>query len=156
MYASAKTLLDIESDGASYLDLALVVQEHGTAGCVANDLEQLFRRAIFNVLVGNHDDHLRNHGFLRTATGWSLSPAFDINPNPDKDVHVLALDALDPSPHTSVLLAHHASFRLTTDQAQSITRKTRDTIRHWEQAAHALGAKRSEISLMTTVIRPEG
>jgi serine/threonine-protein kinase HipA len=37
---------------------------------------------VFNVLTGNTDDHLRNHGFLRVRDGWRLSPAYDLNPNP--------------------------------------------------------------------------
>jgi serine/threonine-protein kinase HipA len=51
------------------------------------DLEQLFRRVIFNVAVGNRDDHLRNHGFIRELAGWRLSPAYDMNPNPAKSEH---------------------------------------------------------------------
>lgn len=102
MYASAKTLLDLESEGASYLDLAMAVQDNGAAESVQSGLKELFRRAVFNVLVGNRDDHLRNHGFLRAPTGWTLAPAFDVNPNPDKDVHVLALNEADPTPDTSI------------------------------------------------------
>src|SRR5690606_10570823 len=120
MYASARTLLDMDSDGASYLDLAGAIEEQGASGTIADGLEQLFRRAVFNVLVGNRDDHLRNHGFLRAPTGWVLSPAFDVNPNPDKDVHVLALDDADPSPDTQLLTAQHAFFRLDAGRAAGI------------------------------------
>ncbi len=155
MYASAKTLLDMESDGASYLDLAMAVQDNAAAGSVHTGLEELFRRAIFNVLSGNRDDHLRNHGFLRAPTGWTLAPAFDVNPNPDKQVHVLSLDAADPTPDTSILMAQHAYFRLDADAAHAIVEQVRGAIRSWPGEAKRLGAKASEVSLMEAVIDPD-
>lgn len=155
MYASAKTLLDMESDGASYLDLAMAVQDNGATGSVEPGLEELFRRAIFNILIGNRDDHLRNHGFLREPTGWTLAPAFDVNPNPDKDVHVLTLDDADPTPDTSTLLAQHAYFRLDADGAQAIVEQARVASRRWREVARSAGARNHEISLMKSVIDPE-
>lgn len=155
MYASAKTLLDMESDGASYLDLAMAVQDNGAAGSVEAGLSELFRRAVFNVLVGNRDDHLRNHGFLRAPTGWTLAPAFDVNPNPDKDVHVLALDAADPTPDTAVLIAQHAYFRLNASAAAAIVEAVRAAVRPWPDVARRLGAKGQEISMIEAVIDPD-
>lgn len=154
MYASAKTLLDMDGDGASYLDLAMAVQDNAAAGSVEAGLAELFRRAVFNVLVGNRDDHLRNHGFLRAPTGWTLAPAFDVNPNPDKDVHVLALDGVDPTPDTSLLMAQHAYFRLDANTAQAIVAKVRAAVRAWPSEAKRLGAKGQEISLMEAIIDP--
>lgn len=155
MYASAKTLLDMDSDDASYLDLAMAVQDNGAAGTIEAGLEQLFRRAIFNVLVGNRDDHLRNHGFLRDPTGWVLAPAFDVNPNPDKDVHVLTLDEADPTPDTSRLAAQHAYFRLDAATADAIIEDVRQSARQWFDEARRSGARAHEISLMEAVIDPD-
>ncbi|MCD9029535.1 type II toxin-antitoxin system HipA family toxin [Luteimonas sp. BDR2-5] len=155
MYASAKTLLDVDSNGASYLDLVAAVEGQGAGGTIADGLEQLFRRAVFNVLVGNRDDHLRNHGFLREPSGWVLSPAFDVNPNPDKDVHVLALDDADPTPDTRVLVAQHAFFRLDAGQAAHIVEEVRRALRPWAREAQASGANRQELSLLGAVIDPE-
>ena len=155
MYASARTLLDMDSDGASYLDLAGAIEEQGASGTIADGLEQLFRRAVFNVLVGNRDDHLRNHGVLRAPTGWVLSPAFDVNPNPDKDVHVLALDDADPSPDTQLLTAQHAFFRLDAGRAAGIMEEVRRAVRPWAREAKAAGADSQSLSLMGAVIDPE-
>lgn len=155
MYASARTLLDLDSDGASYLDLAMAVQDNGAAGRVEAGLEELFRRALFNVLVGNRDDHLRNHGFLREPTGWALAPAFDVNPNPDKDAHVLTLDEADPTPDTSILLANHAYFRLDAGRAQAVLDQVRGATRRWREIAKEARARGHEISLMESVIDPE-
>ena len=155
MYASAKTLLNMESDGASYLDLVTAVEDHGASGSIAAGLEQLFRRAVFNVLVGNRDDHLRNHGFLREPTGWVLSPAFDVNPNPDKAVHVLTLDDADPTPDTQTLLVQHAFFRLDAERAAGIVEEIRSAVRPWARHAKASAAKSQEVSLLGAVIDPE-
>lgn len=119
-FSSAMTQLDVtESDGRSYLDLVQAIETTGTSRQIARDLEQLFRRVLFNILIGNRDDHLRNHGFLRVGDGWQLSPAFDVNPNPDKDHHVLAIDEGDASPDSRVLLATADYYRLTKNGRRS-------------------------------------
>lgn len=155
LYASACTLLDRESDSASYLDLAEAVETQGAAGSVAEGLEQLFRRAVFNVLVGNRDDHLRNHGFLRQPTGWTLSPAFDVNPNPHKEMHVLALDEADPTPDTRLLLDTHAYYRMPREGAAQVLEQVRASVRQWVRVAQALGAGRHELAMMEPIIDPE-
>ena len=155
MYVSAATLVGIDADQAGYLDLVQAIEAHGARGRVAADLEQLFRRGVFNVLIGNRDDHLRNHGFLREKTGWRLSPAFDVNPNPDKDTHVLALDELDVTPDTRLLLRNRELFRLGAERAAQIVEEVRAAVRPWEARAKALRIKRAEIATLGAVIDPE-
>ncbi len=70
-----------DHEDASYLDIARAIAELGAPAAIEEDLHQLFRRVVFNVMTANRDDHLRNHGFLRTAEGWRLAPAFDVNPS---------------------------------------------------------------------------
>ena len=79
-FCLAMTLLGCkDSDvGQSYLELAGFILEQGSNS--KDDLEQLFRRLIFNIAVSNTDDHLRNHGFIFVNRGWQLSPAYDLNP----------------------------------------------------------------------------
>ena len=82
-FASALTLLgltdgDNASTGYGYTDIADFIIQHGCN--VEQNLEELFRRVAFYIIVGNSDDHFRNHGFLLTRKGWELSPAYDINP----------------------------------------------------------------------------
>lgn len=89
-YMSAMTALDLhDGDGGDWLDLAEYAR---LVGC---NLEELWHRAVFGAAIGNCDDHLRNHGFLRDGNGWALSPAFDINPEPYdpdmEDEHQMAL-----------------------------------------------------------------
>jgi serine/threonine-protein kinase HipA len=155
-FASAMTQLDVqESEGSSYLDIVQVIESIGTSTQIARDLEQLFRRVLFNILIGNRDDHLRNHGFLRAGDGWRLSPAFDVNPNPDKDHHVLAIDDRDATPDSSLLLATATYYRIRGKALTTVVEQVRNAVRTWEQRARALGAPPSEIALMHAVIDPD-
>src|SRR6478735_4810114 len=82
-FASAMTLLGHidgeDAAGAGYLEVVEFISRYGAA--VEKDLEELWRRIVFSICIKNTDDHLRNHGFLLTAKGWVLSPAYDLNPN---------------------------------------------------------------------------
>src|SRR5206468_2633310 len=90
--------------GASYIDLAELITNQGAPKHIEEDLEQLFRRVVFNVLVGNRDDHLRNHGFIRESGGWRLSPTYDVNPTPNRFEHTLSLDGVTSSPNIEAVL----------------------------------------------------
>ena len=154
-FASAMTRLNLsESEGASYLDIVEAIESSGTSSQISASLEQLFRRVLFNVLVGNRDDHLRNHGFLRKEDGWVLSPAFDVNPNQDKDHHVLAINADDPTPDSQALLKTADYYRLSGSTLERVERDVRGAVATWETHANRLGAKRNEIALMHSVIDP--
>ena len=93
-YASAMTMLGaVDGDGGhSYLEIAEFIAANSAEP--TEDLHELWRRMVFSELVGNTDDHLRNHGFLLLPKGWRLAPMFDVNPNPDGGEH--ALDTGDP------------------------------------------------------------
>ena len=80
----------------------MAIADYGDPASIATDLEQLLRRAMFNVMVGNRDDHLRNHGFLFSRGGWRLAPAFDMNPSPEAAEHALALDDRSHQPDLTV------------------------------------------------------
>ena len=82
-FSSAMSLLgktDIDgTDGVSYLDLASFIKSNGASP--RQDLAELWKRIVFSMAVSNTDDHLRNHGFLLTEHGWTLSPLYDVNPS---------------------------------------------------------------------------
>ena len=79
-YISAMTALEAsDGDGGDWVDVVEYAREEGA------DTEQLWKRAMLGVLVGNTDDHLRNHGFLRFGREWGIAPCFDMNPTPDGD-----------------------------------------------------------------------
>ena len=108
-YASAMTMLGARDgeEGHGYLEIAEFLSAHGANPTA--DLHELWDRMAFSQLVGNTDDHLRNHGFLLTAKGWRLAPMFDVNPNPDGGA-----SALDPGD----LFADAEYYRYTKDEAK--------------------------------------
>ena len=144
-YISAMTLL-LGRDGEShdYVEVAEALTEHG--GDVTNDLRQLWRRIAFDIAINNTDDHLRNHGLLRAAAGWVLSPAFDINPNPDPEaVRVTSINyTTDPSETMTALVEAAPYFALTADKAREIADDVRAGMIGWRAAATANGIAESE------------
>lgn len=152
MYASAMTMLERRDgeEGASYLDLALFLQDRGAQGRIDQDLEQLYRRVVFNVMVGNRDDHPRNHGFIREPSGWRLSPAFDVNPNLAKADHSLTFDGRSAVPSLK-LVKETADFYRCEDRAGTILDEVHTAVHAWRQEAERLGLPALEIKRMETV-----
>ena len=147
-YASAMTLLRREqSEGTSYLDIAQLIRRRGAPECSAGDLEQLFRRVAFNVAIGNRDDHLRNHGFVLSKTGWRLAPAFDVNPNVDKAEHVLNLDDVDNRPSLRTVLATASFYGLDDEQAARIVEEVASAVDSWRSAARRARIAAADIEL---------
>ena len=136
-FASAMTLLghsDGEnSAGASYLELAEFITRHGVA--VDKNLEELWRRIVFSICIKNTDDHLRNHGFLLTETGWALSPAYDINPNEYGQGLSLNISLDDNSLDVSVALEVATYFRLDNKKANQIIKQIKSTVSSWRALA---------------------
>jgi serine/threonine-protein kinase HipA len=145
-YASAMAMLrKSESEGTSYLEIAEFLQHHGAKNHISRDLEQLFRRVAFNVAVGNRDDHLRNHGFILTASGWRLAPAFDVNPSIDKADHVLNLDETENRPSLTTVIASGEWYVGSKDRAARIVDEVVEVIRSWRQRAAKLNIARVDI-----------
>ncbi|HET6545749.1 MAG TPA: type II toxin-antitoxin system HipA family toxin [Rhodanobacteraceae bacterium] len=156
MFASAMTLLgkrDGESD-ASYLDLALAIQDHGVPGRIEADLAQLFRRVVFNVMVGNRDDHLRNHGMLRVPGGWVLAPAFDVNPNGEKARHAISLDGSVAVPDLARVRATAPFYRLDATAAGRIVEEVGEVVSRWRRVARELDLPAAEITLVAPAFAP--
>lgn len=152
-YASAMTMLKrADSEGASYLDIAQFLMTGGAKTHIGFDLEQLFRRIVFNVAVGNRDDHLRNHGFVLTKAGWRLSPAFDVNPNIDKADHVLNLDDIDNRPNMESVMSTADLYELSNTRAQQIAEEVISVVKNWKKKAKSAGIANAEIELMEAAI----
>jgi serine/threonine-protein kinase HipA len=150
-YASAMALLrKDQSEGTSYLELAEFLHARGAKDHIEADLEQLFRRVTFNVAIGNRDDHLRNHGFLLTRTGWRLAPAFDLNPNTERADHVLNIDESDNRPSLATVIETSEWYVGSKDRGRVIVTEILHETRRWRQAAHALKIARADIELTAT------
>jgi len=100
-YISARTALQASgSDPGYYSDIADAIRM--ISHDAQHDPTELWKRIVFTILVGNTDDHLKNHGFLYVRDGmWRLSPAFDINPQPQRHRHmetgISPLSGFEPS-----------------------------------------------------------
>lgn len=151
LYASAMTLAGRhDNEDASYLDMAQAIVNLGDPAAIEDDLHQLFRRVVFNVLISNRDDHLRNHGFLRTDRGWRLAPAFDVNPSPQAREHSLALDDSIRIPDLDVVRGTAPLYRLSTAQADEIITEVRRATARWQEAAREAGLPSEEIERLAT------
>ena len=137
-FASAMTLLGYNDgsdfhDGVSYLKLVEFIT---IAGASPNkDLEELFRRIVFNICVKNTDDHLRNHGFLLTNNGWILSPAFDMNPVETGTGLKLNISETDNSLNLDLAMEVSKYFRLSEQQASEIISVVKNSINSWKNVA---------------------
>ena len=136
-YQSAASLLQASrEEDRSYTEIADAIRTHGQAP--TQDLRQLWRRLVFNLLVTNVDDHLQNHGFLHVAHGqWRLAPAFDINPFPDKDRESKTWLSERDGPITDVrmLLARASYFALDEQQALTVLDEVHAAVSNWRNLA---------------------
>jgi serine/threonine-protein kinase HipA len=135
----------------SYLDMVEFIQFSGIN--TEEDLHQLWRRIIFNILVSNTDDHLRNHGFILTNKGWRLSPAFDINPSIDK--FGLALNIDNNSNEADINLAKSVGiyFRLGSKEMDQILSDVQLAVLGWQKIAVEIGIPRNEQILMSSAFK---
>ena len=141
-----------DGERGSYPEIVDVLAEHGAQG--KTDAHALYRRVVFNVLISNLDDHLRNHGFLWLGTsGWSLSPAYDLNPVPtDLKARVLSTNIDLDEGTCSLDLLEEASefFALTLAQARSVIKDVAAVTSTWRDTARSVGARATEISRMAS------
>jgi serine/threonine-protein kinase HipA len=146
-YLSAMSMLQAkDGEQGSYLEIGQAIEERSSdAGA---DLRELWRRIIFTILISNTDDHLRNHGFLRKSTaGWSLSPAFDLNPNPEGGAKQLAtaIDENNAEADLATALEVAELFRLSEPQTRAIVREVSAATERWRSVAFAKGLGAQQI-----------
>lgn len=151
-FASAMTLLGKNdgasaADGSGYLDIVSLIRKNGAAP--KKDLQELWKRIVFNMAVSNTDDHLRNHGFILTKEGWRLSPLYDVNPNADGDVLSLNVDEYSNLIDFELVLSVAPAFGLTEKQSKEQLEEIKSIVeKNWRQLAKKYGISRSEIEGM--------
>jgi serine/threonine-protein kinase HipA len=153
-FASAMTLLGYNDgssheDGASYLEMVEIIQRYGAEP--QQDLEQLWRRILFNVCVSNTDDHLRNHGFLLTERGWRLSPAYDMNPNETGTGLKLNISENDNSLSIDLVMSVAGYFKLDETKSKTILNEMQRMISKWNEVAKNMGISNEECRRMSRV-----
>lgn len=152
-FASAMTMTGNNEDTlkektASYLDIAEFIQYFGAQN--KQDLQQLWRRIVFNIAISNTDDHLRNHGFVLTEKGWILSPAYDLNPSVDKNGLSLNIDTENNALDFDLAKSVGEYFHLLPNQMEQIKNDVFSAIRNWKEIAQEIGISRAEIEMMAS------
>jgi len=155
-YASAMTMLkrmdgDDAESGVSYLDLVGFIKSECTD--VTTNLEELFRRVLFSVCVSNTDDHLRNHGFIYTESGWSLSPAFDINANETGTGLKLNINEEDNSLDIDLVMNTAPYYLLSGNRAVEIKDEVVKAVSEWRKVASKYRVSPSEIERKARAFR---
>lgn len=149
-FISAMSLLQAkDGDHMSYVDIAAVLQAEGAAP--AEDLHELWSRMVFNMCVYNVDDHLRNHGFLREALGWRLSPVYDLeNSHPTEKepfLHTGIMEGLNAFDLNDALEAAEF-FRFRKADARKRLDDIRNAVSYWKQEAALVKAPAVEVRFM--------
>ena len=159
-FASAMTLLGktdgaSAADGSSYLELAAFIRANGSNP--KQDLMELWRRIVFSMAVSNTDDHLRNHGFILTKTGWKLAPMFDVNPVPFGDSLSLNVSEYDNSIDIALALEVAEYFDVADTDAKKIAKDICDIVqKNWSKLAEKHGLNRGAIEYMRPAFSLKG
>jgi serine/threonine-protein kinase HipA len=148
-FTSAMTLLKkTDKEEASYVDLAEFIAVQGSPAHIAEDLKQLFTRVAFNIAVANRDDHLRNHGFMRTLAGWRLAKAYDMNPSVKKPEHVLGINEGQHGPSLETLLETAVYYNLDETQGLEIIENVLSIVATWRVRAKAMHIALADVEEM--------
>jgi serine/threonine-protein kinase HipA len=149
LYASAATMLGAEpSDPGehTYTEIVDTLRVHGAD--VQADIEELWRRIAFSILITNVDDHLHNHGFLHVGHGhWRLAPAFDINPFPDRVRELKTWVSPDTGPEATIdaLMSVTPYFRISRVRAKEIVARVERAVARWRKEGRSVGMTDAEL-----------
>lgn len=154
-YISAMTALgSTDGEQRDYADIAESIRDLSLSPKA--DHHELFDRIVASVALGNTDDHLRNHGFLANRGSWTLSPAFDVNPNPDpwraRSTSIMGADTQPDEAEALLALAQDCS--LTDAQARERMSNVATALIGWRDAARRNSVRAQEITMMAESIQP--
>jgi serine/threonine-protein kinase HipA len=158
---SALTLLALHeqaSPDSSYAVISDAMGLHGVSGRIAIDRKELYARMVFNILVSNDDDHLRNHAFLFDAKGggWRLSPLYDVVPKPQVAQERMLHLSVGPQGRLARLdnaMAGAGRFGLLPPDAARIIDRVVGAVRGWRSSFEALGVPVRECDRVASAFR---
>lgn len=130
--------------GNGYLDIVDFIIQNCCD--VDANLRELYRRVAFYICVGNSDDHFRNHGFLLTPRGWTLSPAYDINPT-NNEYQSILITASSNNADLEILLDASEYYMIQRKEAEHIIQEVVRSISEWKTIATRLGIAKREYAL---------
>lgn len=149
MYISAATLLGADSIDATehaYTEIVDALRQHGADA--QSDIQELWRRIAFSILITNVDDRLHNHGFLHSGSGqWRLSPAFNINPCPERERELKTWISEETGPQATVeaLMSIAAYCRLEAHDAAGILAEVEAAVSEWRDTGRELGMTAADL-----------
>lgn len=154
-YISAMTALGgADGEHRDYADIAEAIRDLSLSP--KTDHHELFDRVVASVALGNTDDHLRNHGFLTSRGSWTLSPAFDVNPSPDRwrarSTSIMGADVQPDEADALLALAEDCSLNAT--QARERMGRVTEALSGWRDTALKNGVRAQEITMMAESIQP--
>jgi len=156
-FLSAMSMLGArDNEQHSYLEIADALAQHGAFP--EEDMQELWRRIVFTVMVANTDDHLRNHGFLYKQNGWRLSPAYDINPTPieiSQRILTTSIDLYDNAASLETALRIAEEFRVNEKKALSIIKEVSLAVKQWQTVASQFGLSKQECDRMSSAFAYE-
>lgn len=148
-FASSMSLLGLKDGdnalgGYGYLDIVDFILQ----GCcdVEKNLLELYRKVVFNICIGNSDDHFRNHGFLLTPKGWTLSPAYDMNPTLNEYQSLLINESSNKA-DINILLDSSESYMIKREKAEIIIQEVQAAVSQWESLATLLQIPAREMAM---------
>lgn len=152
-FLSAMSMLGAhDNEPHSYLEMAYALAQHGSSP--EQDMQELWRRIVFTIMVSNTDDHMRNHGFIyERYKGWRLSPAYDINPTPLEiapPIFKTYIDFNDNSASLETAMRVAKEFRLKKDEALFIIKEVTSSVKQWRQVAARFGLSKQECDRMSS------
>jgi serine/threonine-protein kinase HipA len=104
----------------------------------------------FNIAIGNSDDHFRNHGFLLTPRGWTLSPAYDLNPTLN-EYQALLINSTTNHADLNVLLNSSEEYMIGKEEAKRIIDEVKVGVKQWKSIAVRLGIAKREMDVYEQV-----
>lgn len=157
-FLSAMSMIDAkDNEMRSYMELADALRMHGAQP--GRDMQKLWRRMVFNILISNVDDHMRNHGFLYDGSlGWILSPAYDLNPTPaDISPRILSTAITYDDPTASLETAFEVAgyFEISLNRAREIAAEVGIAVARWRTEARRFNLPPHEIERMESAFEHE-
>jgi serine/threonine-protein kinase HipA len=149
LYISAATMLGVEAGDPvehTYTQIVDALRQYGADA--QSDIEELWRRIAFSILITNVDDHMRNHGFLHVAHGqWRLAPAFDVNPFPERARELKTWLSEDAGPAASIdaLMSIAPYCRIDAQSSARILLDVDRAVSRWRHSGRAIGMSDREL-----------
>lgn len=147
----------LDNESHSYLELVDAIRQHGAYP--DRDMKELWKRIVFNILISNTDDHLRNHGFLyERYKGWTLSPLYDVNPTPiEMKPRFLstAIDLYNTSASLTLALSVAKEYGIEQGLAKKIAKEVAEAVKNWKMHAKSYKISSAEIERMSSAFEHE-